>query len=123
MQFSLVTLLAVFAAGAVAGPAPFFMRRGCDIGQCVIDIGPAVIGCAAAIAEEGANPFADATCLLSAAKDIKNFPASCTGCPEQLDVTSAIDSATNAVENGISSIGDEIENGISSIGDEIGDLF
>ncbi|KAJ7051292.1 hypothetical protein C8F01DRAFT_641424 [Mycena amicta] len=116
MQLSLsllATILATMATTAIAGPAPIFLRdpaarAACDISSCVLAIGPGVVGCGSAVAQAGADPFSDAACLLAAAKDIKDFPASCSGCADEFGVTDAISKAASSVKSGISSLGDDI---------------
>ncbi|KAJ7342809.1 hypothetical protein DFH08DRAFT_962847 [Mycena albidolilacea] len=96
MQFSFAVF--IIAASTVSA-GPLLMRKGtCDIETCVLDLAPAVVGCGAAAAEAGANPFADATCVIAAAKDVDDLPDSCNGCDDQLGISSAIDSAKNAIE-------------------------
>ncbi|KAJ6553138.1 hypothetical protein B0H19DRAFT_1263543 [Mycena capillaripes] len=79
MRFSIVALLAAFATSVAASPKPLLVRS-CSVKNCVLALAPLVISCAAAAAEDGVNPFADADCLFDAAKDITHFPAACNGC-------------------------------------------
>ncbi|OCK76496.1 hypothetical protein K432DRAFT_408124 [Lepidopterella palustris CBS 459.81] len=53
---------------------------GCEIAKCVAALAPLAVSCAAAAAEEGLNPLADAACLASAANNVANTPAACTSC-------------------------------------------
>ncbi|KAJ7601890.1 hypothetical protein DFH06DRAFT_1488997 [Mycena polygramma] len=82
MQFSFAALVAVLTTGALAAPAPLFLRQAaaCDIKNCVLDLAPSVVSCAAAAAQVGVDPISDAGCLIAAAKDVTALPPSCNGC-------------------------------------------
>ncbi|KAJ7212638.1 hypothetical protein GGX14DRAFT_620951 [Mycena pura] len=124
MQFSLVALVALFAAGAAAAPAPLFLRDGtCDIKTCVLALAPTVVGCGSAAAQLGADPVSDAGCLISAATDVNSFPASCDGCAEQFGVSDAISSAAGDVESAAGDVAGDVESGVSDLGNDISGLF
>ncbi|KAJ6544647.1 hypothetical protein DFH09DRAFT_1088513 [Mycena vulgaris] len=101
MQFSLIALFTLVAASVSAAPAPLRART-CDIkmpiqpAACVLDLGPSVVGCAAAAAQLGADPISDAGCILAAIKDVAELPPSCNGCGGGL--ASDFEDAKNAIE-------------------------
>ncbi|KAJ6453169.1 hypothetical protein C8R45DRAFT_1223304 [Mycena sanguinolenta] len=110
MQFSIVTILAVLATGAFASPAPLFLRQStCAIASCVVDLAPSVVACGSAAAQAGVDPVSDASCLIAAAKDVVELPASCNGCAEQFGVTTAAQSVGSTIESGLESLGNDIE--------------
>ncbi|KAF8148767.1 hypothetical protein K438DRAFT_452918 [Mycena galopus ATCC 62051] len=81
MQFSLVALLAALATGALAAPAPLFLRQStCDISTCVLDLAPSVVSCGSAVAQVDLDPVSDISCLIAATQDAVQLPASCSGC-------------------------------------------
>ncbi|KAF7329430.1 CBP domain-containing protein [Mycena kentingensis (nom. inval.)] len=126
MQYSLVAVISFLAAAASvsAGPAPIFMRDGCDIKNCVLTLGPSVVGCASAVAQLGADPFSDAGCLLSAAKQLSDFPESCAGCLEQFGVDPAdIAKVTEPVGDVVDSVEDAVGDAADKVGDFFGGLF
>ncbi|KAF2679501.1 hypothetical protein K458DRAFT_461032 [Lentithecium fluviatile CBS 122367] len=53
---------------------------GCNILKCLAALAPEYATCAAALAEEGLNPIADAACFAAALNNIANPPAGCAGC-------------------------------------------
>ncbi|KAF8215385.1 hypothetical protein K438DRAFT_1749424 [Mycena galopus ATCC 62051] len=109
MQFTLIAILSVLAAGALAAPAPLFLRQStCDIASCVVDLAPSVVSCATAAAQVDLDPVSDATCLIAAAKDVVELPASCNGCAAQLGVSTGATGVLGDVESGLSSIGSDI---------------
>ncbi|KAJ7616021.1 hypothetical protein FB45DRAFT_935134 [Roridomyces roridus] len=79
MQFSIVALVAFFAASAIAAPTTPF-RRDCSVKQCVLDLAPSAVSCATAAAQVDLDPISDVSCLIAAAKDVTEFPASCSAC-------------------------------------------
>ncbi|KAL5117318.1 hypothetical protein ACEQ8H_004763 [Pleosporales sp. CAS-2024a] len=106
MQFS-ITFIAAFAAVAMAAPwaapgstsiivrdtadvnalqaqASAFLAakeaNGCSKIKCVFALAPTVAACAAAAAEEGLNPIADAGCIIALGNSVVNPPAACSGC-------------------------------------------
>ncbi|KAJ6471736.1 hypothetical protein C8R47DRAFT_1324826 [Mycena vitilis] len=124
MQFSVVAILAAFAAGALAAPAPIFMRQDtCDIKNCVLDLAPSVVSCGSAAAQLGADPVSDAGCLIAAAKDVVDLPPACSGCLAQFGIAIPSTGVLGSIEDGISSAGDAIKGGLSSLGDDISGLF
>ncbi|KAJ7722441.1 hypothetical protein DFH07DRAFT_856958 [Mycena maculata] len=123
MQFSLVALLAVLATGAAAAPTPLVFRQTCDIASCVVDLAPSVVSCATAAAQVDLDPISDASCLIAAAKDVVELPASCNGCLAQFGISSAASSAAGTVEGGLSEAGSAITSGLSSLGSKISGLF
>ncbi|KAJ7621965.1 hypothetical protein DFH06DRAFT_1447978 [Mycena polygramma] len=107
MQFSLIALLAIVAATASA--RPLRMRQNtCDLKTCVLDLAPAVVGCASAAAQLGVDPFSDAGCVISAVKDGVELPAACNGCIDQLGISGDVVKAENAISGVAGSIGDAI---------------
>jgi tRNA A37 threonylcarbamoyladenosine synthetase subunit TsaC/SUA5/YrdC len=54
--------------------------EGCDAAKCVVALAGTIVACAAAAAEEGLNPIADAGCFAAAANAAVNTPAVCTKC-------------------------------------------
>ncbi|TDL16061.1 hypothetical protein BD410DRAFT_844722 [Rickenella mellea] len=78
MKFTIIAVLAVVASTVTASPA--IKKRSCHAFKCVAALAPAVVSCAAAAAEDGANPFADIECFADAAEDITNPPSACKGC-------------------------------------------
>jgi hypothetical protein len=82
MQFSIVSIVSLVAISASAAPSYLGTRAtsqadidgakdiiakvqaGCSIGKCVAALAPSVVSCAAAAAEEGLNPIADAVSVL-----------------------------------------------------------
>jgi hypothetical protein len=97
MQFSLIAILAIATTAVFAGPVR--MRRGtCDIKTCVLDLAPTGVACAAAAAQAAADPISDAGCIIAALKDVDELPTSCDGCADQLGISSALESAKNAIE-------------------------
>ncbi|KAJ7250692.1 hypothetical protein C8J57DRAFT_1723456 [Mycena rebaudengoi] len=98
MQFSLVAIFAVFVTTVVAAPAPLRLRQSCDLKTCVLDLAPSVVSCGSAAAQLGVDPFSDAGCLLAAAQDVDQLPASCNGCADQLGLETAFEKAKNAIE-------------------------
>ncbi|TDL20668.1 hypothetical protein BD410DRAFT_790623 [Rickenella mellea] len=78
MKFTLVTLLAVFAATVSASPA--VSKRGCDVLGCIGALAPAVASCAEALVLEGEDIFADIECFIDATDDILDPPSACNGC-------------------------------------------
>ncbi|KAJ7049175.1 hypothetical protein C8F01DRAFT_1184891 [Mycena amicta] len=122
MQFSIVAMLALVAATVSAGPAPLFLknRDDCDIKDCILDLGPSVVGCASAVAQLGADPFSDVGCLLSAVKEVANFPPSCAGCLAKFGVDpNAITSATAPV----TSVVDSAEGALGDAADKVEGFF
>ncbi|KAJ7245348.1 hypothetical protein B0H12DRAFT_1127575 [Mycena haematopus] len=109
MQFSIVAILAVLATGALAVPAPLFLRQTtCIIASCVVDLAPSVVACATAAAQVGVDPVSDAGCLIAAAKDVVELPASCNGCAQQFGVSTAATGVVGDVESGLESLGSDI---------------
>ncbi|KAJ6585694.1 hypothetical protein B0H19DRAFT_1110503 [Mycena capillaripes] len=124
MQLSLVAILAALATGALAAPAPLFLRQDtCDIKSWVIDLAPSAVSCGSAAAQLGADPVSDAGCLIAAAKDVVNLPPSCNGCLAQFGVTQAATGVVGTIEGGLESAGHAITSGLSSLGDDIKGLF
>ncbi|OAK96876.1 hypothetical protein IQ06DRAFT_338927 [Phaeosphaeriaceae sp. SRC1lsM3a] len=107
MQFTISTIVALFAASAMAAPsaaagstnmvvrdtsavnalqaqAQAFVdakeAAGCSKLKCIAALAPTVVSCAAALAEAGLNPIADAACLATLANSSINPPESCTSC-------------------------------------------
>jgi len=105
MQFSIISIVSLLAVGAVAIPAipaevarrtptPFsfgditsalgsltgVQANGCSVVKCATALGPAVVGCAAAAAQEFVDPISDAACLAAGLNDGINPPAACNGC-------------------------------------------
>lgn len=71
-----------------------------------------------------ADPVSDAGCLIAAAKDVVDFPPSCSGCAAQLGVTLPDTSGVvGSVESGLESAGSSVLGGIESLGSDIGGLF
>ncbi|KAJ7722440.1 hypothetical protein DFH07DRAFT_946703 [Mycena maculata] len=99
MQFSLVALFAVLATGVAAAPTPLAFRQTCDIASCVVDLAPSVVSCASAAAQLGVDPVSDASCLIAAAKDVVELPASCNGCLAQFGVSDAASGVANCAES------------------------
>ncbi|KAJ7133405.1 hypothetical protein C8R44DRAFT_977572 [Mycena epipterygia] len=96
MQFSLIAL---FALVATVSAGPLRMRQStCDIKTCVLDLAPSVVSCGSAAAQAGVDPFSDAGCVLAAAQDVAQLPASCNGCADQLGIAGDVESAKNAIE-------------------------
>ncbi|KAF2241676.1 hypothetical protein BU26DRAFT_571438 [Trematosphaeria pertusa] len=56
------------------------VAAGCNLLGCLAALAPASVTCAAALAEEGLNPIADAACFASALNNIANPPAACANC-------------------------------------------
>ncbi|KAJ6532792.1 hypothetical protein DFH09DRAFT_1408318 [Mycena vulgaris] len=84
MQFSFVAILAILAVGTAAGPVPLLLHNEtCNMDTCVLDLVGTVTACGPAIAEKGANIFADISCLVSAIKELDNIPDSCISCVAQ----------------------------------------
>ncbi|KAJ6506596.1 hypothetical protein C8R45DRAFT_970071 [Mycena sanguinolenta] len=103
MQFSLVALFSVLATGALAAPLAV-PRQTCSISQCVVDLAPSVVACATAAAQVDLDPVSDAGCLIAAAKDVVELPASCNGCLQQFGISSAVSGALGSAESAISGI-------------------
>ncbi|TDL15356.1 hypothetical protein BD410DRAFT_845255 [Rickenella mellea] len=78
MKFTILAVLAAVACTVTANPAA--IKRGCDVLGCLGALAPAIAICAAAAAEEGANPAADAECFFEAANELGNPPSVCNGC-------------------------------------------
>ncbi|KAJ6585603.1 hypothetical protein B0H19DRAFT_1250397 [Mycena capillaripes] len=95
MQFSLIVLLAIAATAVSAAPA----KNTCNLKTCVVDLAPTVAACASAAAQDGIDPVSDEACITAAAKTLSKLPAPCTGCAKKLGVSSAVDSAKNAIES------------------------
>jgi len=87
MQFSsLVALLAIATTTVSAGPLRMRQTAStCSIKDCVLDLAPTVVGCGAAAAQLGVDPFSDASCILAAVKDVAELPPSCNGCEAQIE--------------------------------------
>jgi len=95
MQFSVVALLAVFAASASAVPTSVhFNRQGCDAASCATALGPTAASCVSAAVQESVDPVSDAGCLTSGLSALSNPPAACNGCASGIGgaVTSAVES-------------------------------
>ncbi|KAJ6482522.1 hypothetical protein C8R45DRAFT_1001731 [Mycena sanguinolenta] len=99
MHFSLAAL--VLASGALAAPlSQLEVRQSCDIASCVLDLAPSVVTCASAVAQVGADPVSDASCLIAAGKDVVDATPSCTACAASLGITLPdTSSITGAIEN------------------------
>ncbi|KAJ7268020.1 hypothetical protein C8J57DRAFT_353770 [Mycena rebaudengoi] len=119
MQLSVFAVCVAFATATLAAPTPAFRRASCDITKCFLDLAPTGLTCAAAAAQEVANPISDASCLVAAAKLGVEFPSSCTACIDEFDVGDAVSEAEDAVGDGIDAIGD----GISNVAGKIGSIF
>ncbi|KAF7305638.1 CBP domain-containing protein [Mycena chlorophos] len=116
MQFSIVAILATVVVSVSAAPAPlFFRRQTCDIVTCIEDIGPSVAGCAGAVAQVGADPVSDGSCLLSAVKTLADFPDSCTGCLAKFGVNP---SSVSAVTSPVASVVDGLEGDLEGAADK-----
>ncbi|KAG6863826.1 hypothetical protein C0991_002851 [Blastosporella zonata] len=48
--------------------------------RCAAALGPSTANCIGAAVQLGVNPYADASCVASALKDITNPPSTCVGC-------------------------------------------
>ncbi|KAJ7625612.1 hypothetical protein FB45DRAFT_1029964 [Roridomyces roridus] len=86
MQFSLVALFALVAAVSAA-PAPARVRRQsqCDLATCLLALAPSAVSCGSAAAQAGIDPVSDISCLIAAATDVDQLPASCNGCLDQVE--------------------------------------
>ncbi|TDL16056.1 hypothetical protein BD410DRAFT_844719 [Rickenella mellea] len=78
MKLTIVAVLAAAACTVTANPAA--VKRGCDILGCIEALAPAIVSCAAALAEEGENILEDIECFNDAADDISDPPSACSGC-------------------------------------------
>ncbi|KAJ6585602.1 hypothetical protein B0H19DRAFT_1110269 [Mycena capillaripes] len=122
MQLTLVAMIAIAATAVSAGPLR--MRQDtCDLESCILNLGPAAIGCVSAAAQLGADPFSDAGCLVAAAKDAVDLPPSCNGCADQLGITSEFDAAKNAVSNGVDAAEGAVSDGVDAAKNAIEGLF
>jgi len=107
MQFSVVALIAVFAASASAVPTGVhFTRQGCDAASCAVALGPTAVSCVSAAVQEGVDPISDAGCLASGLNTAVNPPAACNGCASSLGST--ITSAAGSVASDIGSVAGKI---------------
>ncbi|KAF8215233.1 hypothetical protein K438DRAFT_1955224 [Mycena galopus ATCC 62051] len=100
MQFSLIAILLTVSAAVVSG-APAAAKppaSTCDVAKCVSDLAPTVAACAAAAAQEGADPVSDASCLTAAAGTASKLPAPCSGCAAKLGISGDLKSAKSALE-------------------------
>ncbi|KAJ7052846.1 hypothetical protein C8F01DRAFT_1169082 [Mycena amicta] len=114
MQFSIVALLALVAATN---------RDDCDIKDCILDLGASIVGCASAVAQLGvgaSDPFSDIGCLLSAVKEVANFPPSCAGCLAEFGVDSNVITSATAP---ITSVVDSAEGALSDAADKAEGFF
>jgi len=103
MQFSVVALLAAFAASVSAVPTSVhFNRQGCEALSCATALGPTAVSCVSAAVQEGVDPVSDAGCLASGLKTFLDPPAACNGCAT--GIGSAITSAAGSVESTFESI-------------------
>ncbi|KAH7074202.1 fungal calcium binding protein-domain-containing protein [Paraphoma chrysanthemicola] len=107
MQFTITTIVALFAAATMAAPSAAIVdaslvvrdtsavnalqaqaesflaakeANGCSRLKCIAALAPTVVSCAAALAEAGLNPIADAACIATLANSSINPPDSCKGC-------------------------------------------
>jgi len=103
MQFSVIVLLAAFAASASAIPTGVRnYARSCDAATCAAALGPTAVSCVSAAVQEGIDPISDAGCLASGVNTATNPPAGCDGCAS--GVGSAVSGALGTAESAISSI-------------------
>ncbi|KAJ7933440.1 hypothetical protein B0H13DRAFT_1856217 [Mycena leptocephala] len=126
MQFSIVAILAVFSTGALAAPASLYPRQTCDIKNCFLDLAPTGVSCVAAAAQGELDIVSDGGCLIAAAKDVVDLPASCTGCAAQLGITlpsASSSGVVGSIESGLESAGNAVTSGLSSLGSDIEGLF
>jgi hypothetical protein len=114
--------------------------------DCFLDLAPTGVSCVAAAAqgELGASllfssslhiysPYnehpdivSDGGCLIAAAKDVVDLPASCTGCAAQLGITlpsASSSGVVGSIESGLESAGNAVTSGLSSLGSDIEGLF
>jgi len=108
MQFSVVALLATFAAFAYAVPTGVqSISQGCDAVSCAVALGPTAVGCVSAAAQAGLDPVSDAGCFASGGlKVLKNPPAACNGCGSDIE---------NAVTKGATSVIGSVGSALKSI--------
>ncbi|KAJ7625620.1 hypothetical protein FB45DRAFT_69652 [Roridomyces roridus] len=82
MQFSLLALVALAAA---VSAAPSRRQSQCDLKNCVLDLAPTVVTCAAAAAQVELDPISDISCLIAAATAVEQLPTPCNGCLAKLE--------------------------------------
>ncbi|KAJ6487205.1 hypothetical protein C8R47DRAFT_1128051 [Mycena vitilis] len=107
MQFSLVALLAIAAVTVSASPLRL-RQTTCDLKTCILDLAPAVVSCASAAAQLGADAFSDAGCVVAAVKDGVELPAPCNGCADQLGISGDVAAAESAISGAADSVGNAI---------------
>ncbi|TDL14091.1 hypothetical protein BD410DRAFT_810000 [Rickenella mellea] len=72
------------------------LRKRCNITGCIVSVAFTSLACAAAAAEEGLNPVADAHCLIALGETIDKF-SECSSCFP--DPVTSIDSILSEIED------------------------